>query len=376
MLVFVVVAGTWGLSLNKQECWRVARDASVLGSRRARRAATLRSERLERELERLVREHRELDRHALEVFDPRPIKRRKLACRDRIAALETELRRHFEARTLGSGASGEVYAAVSARNELCAVKVARGAARVAVLRREFEILCRLERSRFFAKPRYFSDRVAPNALPRSTVDDACAVLVMDRLGPSLEDLLWACTCGCGGFSEATVLAVARKLLPVARAISDAGLVHGDLKPDNILVDLHAADHLRLVDFGIALDVGAPRDDAFQGTPAFASRRALRSLPAHPADDLESLALTLRYLLTGRCDEQEDSDEPTPASTFIAALLSHATRLRDDHPQLPDYGALARLLDTLAPPTTPRRALDWCRLGFTWDDEGLIDLGPS
>jgi tRNA A-37 threonylcarbamoyl transferase component Bud32 len=87
-------------------------------------------------------------------------------------------------------------------------------------------------------------------------------------------------------------------LAVADAIAEAhrrGLVHADLKPDNIVV---ASDgRVRVVDFGLArLARGAT--DAASGTPAYMAPERWRGAPPTGAIDVWALGVTLHELITG------------------------------------------------------------------------------
>ncbi len=78
----------------------------------------------------------------------------------------------------------------------------------------------------------------------------------------------------------------------------AGLVHGDVKPDNILVD---RDGRALIgDFGLtrAIALGAPADSAIVGTPAYMAPELLRRQPADPRSDQFALAVTVYEACTG------------------------------------------------------------------------------
>jgi tetratricopeptide (TPR) repeat protein len=75
----------------------------------------------------------------------------------------------------------------------------------------------------------------------------------------------------------------------------AGVIHCDVKPDNILVD--GDGRVKLIDFGIArLESLTPTIDG--ATRAYASPQRLQHQPATTSDDAYSLAVTLHYLLTG------------------------------------------------------------------------------
>lgn len=75
-------------------------------------------------------------------------------------------------------------------------------------------------------------------------------------------------------------------------VHDAGRVHGDLKPGNVLID--AAGAVRLADFELSVPMGQKLEG---GTPGRQSPQRLRGEPASAADDLYALGTVLYELLT-------------------------------------------------------------------------------
>lgn len=91
-----------------------------------------------------------------------------------------------------------------------------------------------------------------------------------------------------------------------------GYLHGDIKPDNILVPV-IDEHPRLLDLGFARPVGE-RDPLLQermtaGTPYYMSPEAARG-DAHPEEpsDMYSFGATLYHALTGHVPFEGDSEE--------------------------------------------------------------------
>jgi len=102
-----------------------------------------------------------------------------------------------------------------------------------------------------------------------------------------------------------ITSIAAQIARVLEAAHAARIVHRDLKPDNVmLVDVGGADHVKVLDFGIALMLGddaGPRltaTNAFQGTPLYMSTEQWRGRDVGTPTDVYALGAVLYEMLAG------------------------------------------------------------------------------
>jgi serine/threonine-protein kinase PknK len=180
-------------------------------------------------------------------------------------------------------------------------------------------------------------------------DEGKPFLVMeDMTGGSLTDqapLPWA---------EALEIGV--KVAGVLSASHGAGVLHRDIKPDNVLVSAYGEP--KLGDFGIARfdDSSQTKSGTVSATPAYAAPELFDGAAATEASDVYSLAATLFALMTGMPPHAREGDES------YLALLARAAR--DPVPDLRPRGVpdpVCRVIETGLEKDTSRRvgtALDY------------------
>lgn len=94
--------------------------------------------------------------------------------------------------------------------------------------------------------------------------------------------------------------IALQILAGISAIHRAGLVHGDVKSDNVLVDAH--DHVTIIDFGLARQAieghTAVEDGMISGTPEYMAPEILAGAPLSTSSEIYSVGIIVYEMLTG------------------------------------------------------------------------------
>ncbi|MFL6215349.1 MAG: serine/threonine-protein kinase [Blastocatellia bacterium] len=149
------------------------------------------------------------------------------------------------------------------------------------------------------------------------------------------------------------------LRQICGALDDAhnvGVVHRDIKPDNIIIaDYGNSDWVEVVDFGVAKiqedlnrRVALTGENILIGTPRYMSPEQCEELPVDARSDIYSLGIVLYEMLTGEVPFKGDS------STRL--LVAHATEppepLRSKRPDL-SAEVEAVVMQTLAKNPTHR-----------------------
>src|SRR5690348_17172970 len=143
-------------------------------------------------------------------------------------------------------------------------------------------------------------------------------------GPSLSEAVR----DRGPLSAASLLALAAGLAKSLSAIHAAGVVHGDLKPSNVLL---ALDGPRVIDFGISQAAEAApldRSGLVVGTPSFMSPEQAAGQAVGSRSDVFSLGAVLAFAATGRRPFGSG-----PAAAVLERVVRGAPDLRGAPPEV-------------------------------------------
>ncbi len=144
-------------------------------------------------------------------------------------------------------------------------------------------------------------------------------LVMDFAADgSLDDRLRSA----GPLPVAEVLRIGRQLADALAFAHERGVVHGDVKPQNVLV---LPDAYVLTDFGIARFADSTHPDTERFSYRHASPQVLDGLSPEPADDIWSLGSTLHTLLDGRPPFASDDPGDDTALAYLRRARSGEPR---------------------------------------------------
>jgi serine/threonine-protein kinase len=254
---------------------------------------------------------------------------------------------------LGEGGVAAVYSATHRNGKRVAVKVLHPhLASIAEVRERF------------LREGYVANRVehpgAVGVLDDDVTEDGLVFFVMDLLdGESLEKRL----AREGRLRPADVLAITGKLLDVLAAAHAKGIVHRDVKPENVYLLRDGGQ--RLLDFGIArlheqaATKNATQSGAAMGTPSYMPPEQARGRweMVDARSDLWAVGATMFALLTGRCVHEAE----TVNETLLLAMSRPAPALHSVWPQAPE--AIAAIVD---------RALAF-EMGDRWPDAASMRM---
>ncbi|HEX6187489.1 MAG TPA: serine/threonine-protein kinase [Pyrinomonadaceae bacterium] len=93
------------------------------------------------------------------------------------------------------------------------------------------------------------------------------------------------------------LEIARQLCAGLHAVHQAGILHRDFKPANVMID--GRGKARITDFGVAGLESELKEGAIAGTPAYMSPEQITGKELTPKSDIYSLGLVLYEVFTGK-----------------------------------------------------------------------------
>ena len=201
-------------------------------------------------------------------------------------------------KKLGSGAFGEIWKAVNTKtNQEYAIK--------------FEEI-NSKHQQLYAECRIYlwfhSDAsVLAQAIPQVVyygIEGNKSMMIMDLLGPSLEDLMNKTN---KKFSMKTVLMLADQMIKRVEYVHTRRIIHRDIKPDNFTIGHGKNSHrIFIIDFGLAKKYLSSTGEHIKyregkgltGTARYASINTHLGIEQARRDDLESLAYVFIYFLKG------------------------------------------------------------------------------
>jgi serine/threonine-protein kinase len=144
----------------------------------------------------------------------------------------------------------------------------------------------------------------------------------------------------GPLEPGRAIPIVIQILQAARFAHQRGVIHRDIKPQNVIVDEHG--HVKVTDFGIARAGASDMTEtgSIMGTVQYLSPEQAQGHAVSPASDLYSVGIVLYELVTGRVPFNADSpvalalkqvsELPVPPSAYnpqlppeLDAVILHA-----------------------------------------------------
>ncbi|CEH15733.1 probable casein kinase-1 hhp1 [Ceraceosorus bombacis] len=205
-------------------------------------------------------------------------------------------RRHLYriGKKIGSGSFGDIYLGINIiSGEEVAIKLESIKAKHPQLEYEAKVYKTLAGGVGVPFVRWYGQECDYNAM------------VIDLLGPSLEDLFNFCN---RKFSLKTVLLLADQMISRIEYIHSRNFIHRDIKPDNFLMGIgKRGNQVNVIDFGLAKKYRDPKthlhipyreNKNLTGTARYTSINTHLGVEQSRRDDLESLGYVLMYFLRG------------------------------------------------------------------------------
>lgn len=142
----------------------------------------------------------------------------------------------------------------------------------------------------------------------------------------------------GPLPPAEVVAIGTSIASALAAIHTAGVVHGDIKPQNVVRDEQG--HVTITDFGVgAIRASSSAWRTLRGTPLYLAPELLDGREASPVSDVYALGVLLYLLATGA----HPVDGGTLTEVMDALRAGRRRGVRERAPGLPE--PLAHVIET-------------------------------